>query len=70
MPGLSAGIGGGLRFGGTLGGAPPATIAQTAYGMGSAPVSNPSGVQDWHLGVAVGVAGFVWLAFIRWSLPG
>ncbi len=69
MSGLNVGIGGGLRLGGTLGGGPPATIAQTAYGTGSAPVEQ-SGVQGWHLGVSVGVAGFLWLAFIRWSLPG
>ena len=68
MPGLNIGVGGGLRVGPSLS-SPAATVASTAYGAGSA-TESPSGVQPWHLGVTVGVAGLAWLVFLRFSLPG
>jgi len=33
-------------------------------------VQSPSGIQYWHLGVAVPVAATAWLIFLRWTLPG
>ena len=70
MPGLNLGLGGGIRLGGTSFTSPPATIAQTAYGTDAAPSSAGGGIQDWHFGVGVGVAGLAWLVFLRYSLPG
>lgn len=70
MSGLNLGLGGGIKLGSSLGGQKHATIAQTAYGQEQAPNSAmPSGVEPWHLGVAVPVAALAWLAFLRWSLP-
>ena len=70
MSGLKLGVGGGLRLGGVPATAQPATIAQTAYGQEVSPnASAMSGVQPWHLGVAVPIAAVAWLAFLRWSLP-
>ena len=69
MAGLNLNLGGGLKLGSSLG-APSATIAQTPYGAGSSPNSaNSSGMQSWHLAVAVPVVAVTWLAFLRWSLP-
>jgi len=70
MSGLRLSLGGGVKLGPSLGSAPPATIAQTAYGQEVSPnASAMSGVQPWHLGVAVPIAAVAWLAFLRWSLP-
>jgi Na+/H+ antiporter NhaD/arsenite permease-like protein len=72
MSGLNLGVGGGIRFGGagtTIASAPPATVSQVVYGGGSG-VQSPSGIQYWHLGVAVPVAATAWLIFLRWTLPG
>ena len=70
MAGLTLGLGGGVRLGPSLGNQPPATIAQTAYGQENSPnVMSNSGLKSWHLGVIVPVAGVMWLAFLRWSLP-
>jgi hypothetical protein len=70
MAGLKLGLGGGLKLGSSLGSSPPATISQTAYGQENSPNANSSsGVEPWHLGVAVPVAALAWLAFLRWSLP-
>ena len=70
MSGLKLGLGGGIKLGSSLGGSPPATIAQTSYGQLNSPNdASASGLQSWHLGVAVPVAALAWLAFLRWSLP-
>lgn len=60
---------GGYRPGGenNLGQTGGATIAQTAYGMGSAPVKG--GVELWHGFMGIQIAAMVWLVFLRWSLP-
>jgi hypothetical protein len=69
MGGLKLGVGGGLQLGSSLK-APQATIAQTAYGAESSPTdAYTSGLQSWHLAVAVPVFAVGWLAFLRWSLP-
>ena len=70
MPGLNLGIGGGVRFSGagaTIAQAPPATISDVTPG-GAA--TSGGGVQHWHTAVGVAVAATVWLAFLRWTLPG
>jgi hypothetical protein len=69
MGGLNLGVGGRLTLGGPTRTIAPATIAQTAYGGGAAP-TNQTGIQRWHLAVAVPVASLIWLGFLRWSLPG
>ena len=72
MSGLNLGFGGGVKFGGagsTIAQAPPASIAQVAYGGGSAEVA-PSGVQYWHIGVGCGVTCTLLLWLIRYTLPG
>ena len=67
--GVRIGNGGNLRLGSSLK-QPPATIAQTAYGAQNSPTdAYNSGVQSWHLAVAVPVLAVGWLAFLRWSLP-
>jgi hypothetical protein len=71
--GLNLGIGGGIGSrvrvaGGTA--AQPATLVQTAYGQGAAASPPSSGIEPWHLGVAVPIAAVLWLGFLRWSLPG
>lgn len=71
LGGLNLGIGGGVRIAGSPPAAPPATIAQTAYGQQAAPTTTGSGrVQTWHIATAVPVIAVAWLAFLRWSLPG
>lgn len=73
MPGLSIPIGGGRTLGGgppLTGGVPPATIAQTAYGAGSAQGSGPGGIQHHHTVSIVWGTSLALLVFIRWSLPG
>ena len=67
--GLRLGVGGGLNLGSSLK-QPPATVAQTAYGAEVSPSdAYNSGLQSWHLAVAVPVLAVGWLAFLRWSLP-
>jgi hypothetical protein len=67
--GVQIGNGGSLRVGPSLGG-PAATIAQNAYGQESSPSdAYTSGIQSWHLAVAVPIVAVGWLAFLRWSLP-
>jgi hypothetical protein len=73
---MKLGLGGGVqignspyRVGPSLSG-PQATIAQTAYGAEASPTdAYLSGLQTWHLAVAVPVLAVGWLAFLRWSLP-
>jgi hypothetical protein len=74
MAGLSIGIGGGRSLGGgvaggALGQTGGATIAQTAYGAGSTPVTGGGGVEHWHVFMGAQVAALAWLVFLRWSLP-
>ena len=68
MSGLKLGVGGGLRLGGVPATAQPATIAQTAYGGGSAPTDN-GGLQFGHYATAVPTASLLFLTWVRWSLP-
>lgn len=69
--GLAIKIGGGQAIGSTtrLGQSGGATIAQTAYGAGSAPVQKGRGVEHYQVFIGVQVAAVAWLAFLRWSLP-
>ena len=69
MGGLSLGLGGGIRLGGSLGNQPPATIAQTAYGAQQSATDGTRGMMPWHLAVLVPTLAVGWLAFLRWSLP-
>jgi hypothetical protein len=75
MGGLNIPIGGlgartGVKLGPSLSG-PAATIAQVAYGQGSAPsTTDNEGIEAYHLAIAVPVVALAWLAFLRWSLPG
>ena len=71
MPGLAIRIGGGQAIGSStrLGQQGGATVAQTAYGAGSAPDQGSGGVEHWHLFIGAQVAALAWLAFLRWSLP-
>lgn len=71
MAGLAIKIGGGNAIGATsrLGQTGGATVAQTAYGAGSAPVQKGGGVEHWQIFVGVQTAALAWLVFLRWSLP-
>lgn len=71
MAGLKINIGGGNAIGSNsrLGQTGGATIAQTAYGAGSAPVQKGGGVEHWQVFVGVQAAALAWLVFLRWSLP-
>lgn len=71
MAGLRINVGGGNAVGSSsrLGQTGGATIAQTAYGAGSAPVDKGRGVEHWQVFIGVQVAAVVWLGFLRWSLP-
>lgn len=71
MAGLNVNVGGGRSIGSTgrLSQGAPATIAQTAYGAGSAVNTDSNSVQHWHVFMGAQVAAVAWLAFLRWSLP-
>jgi hypothetical protein len=74
MPGLAIPIGGGASLGNAsrqgLGQTGGATIAQTAYGLGSTVDSGTRGaVEHWQAFISVQVAALAWLVFLRWSLP-
>ena len=74
---MKLGLGGGVQIGnggqlrvGRRSQRPPATIAQTAYGVEYSPTDSiPGGLQPWHLTVSVPLLAVGWLAFLRWSLP-